>query len=653
MKKYALILFLCSSLITIAQSNFQTSSYNVVRNDLETNTYSADSTANALVIYEEGNSYFDDKTFDLITEVKRKVKIFKKDNSNITTVNIYLFNNKSNKEEVSKINATTYNIENNNVTSSKLSKSQIFTEKYNDNHKIVKFTLPNIKDGSVITYSYTLTSPFIYKFKDWEFQESIPKLHSEYRTSIPGNYLYNIKLVGNLKLDKNESVIKRHCITTFNGSSADCAVSEYEMNNIPAFIEEEFLTSKKNYLSRIEYELKTVKRFDGAVDNITKTWKDADKELKTDENIGKQLNKSTNLKGLIASQLHNKNSELEKAETIYKYIQDNYKWNKKHSIFKDVSVKDLLKSKSGNVGAINILLHNLLNENNIKAKPVLLSTRKNGLPTKLYPVISEFNYLIVQAEIDGKIYLLDATSDYLSFGEIPFRCLNQYGRLLDFKKGSRWISLKLKKPASVHYQADLKFDENNAITGVLNSRYLGQKSHDIKQAYYSNPDMYVENFESVQQNINILEHEVLSNGKTDIKFQESIKIELIEDNQIADKIYLNPFIHKLFSENPFKLQTRTYPIDFGYKEAYLYNFKLDIGSNYKVIELPKEANVTLPNDAGLIAFSVKQDNNTINLFFKVNFKKDIYNSAYYDVLKKFVSRIIDIQTNSLIVLEKK
>ena len=50
-----------------------------------------------------------------------------------------------------------------------------------------------------------------------------------------------------------------------------------------------------------------------------------------------------------------------------------------------------------------------------------------------FPVISDFNYLIVQATIDDKTYLLDATDNYLSFGEIPFRCLNSYGRLMDFK----------------------------------------------------------------------------------------------------------------------------------------------------------------------------------------------------------------------------
>src|SRR5690606_14567571 len=95
----------------------------------------------------------------------------------------------------------------------------------------------------------------------------------------------------------------------------------------------------------------------------------------------------------------------------------------------------------GNVSSINILLHNLLEETGIDVKPVLLSTRNNGFATKIFPVISEFNYLIVHANINNETFFLDATDKYLSFGEIPFRCLNQYGRLLDFKNGSDWIDI--------------------------------------------------------------------------------------------------------------------------------------------------------------------------------------------------------------------
>ena len=52
-------------------------------------------------------------------------------------------------------------------------------------------------------------------------------------------------------------------------------------------------------------------------------------------------------------------------------------------------------------------MHNLLKASNIDVKPVLLSTRENGFATKIYPVISDFNYLIVNLNIDGIDFKLD------------------------------------------------------------------------------------------------------------------------------------------------------------------------------------------------------------------------------------------------------
>ncbi|MGB1308689.1 MAG: DUF3857 domain-containing protein, partial [Oceanihabitans sp.] len=437
-KIYSLLLILITSFSYSQEHSFSSNSYKVTGNDLETNTFKKDSTANALVIYEFGNSYIDKSSFYLKHEFKQKLKILNRKGFDNATITIYLYNSGSKKEKISKILATTHNLVDGKVVKTELKKSDIYTEKYNDNYTLVKFTLPNIQEGSVISYSYKLTSPFIYKYKSWSFQSETPKLYSEYNTSIPANYEYHIKLVGSIPLTKNLVTKEHNCLEGGRGTFADCLNSIYVMENIPAFIDEDYMTTRENYLSRIEYELSVFKGFDGTVDNITKRWRDVDKEIKNDANIGKQYLKKVSSKSLLSSELINETDPLIKATKIYEYVQNNYTWNKKYNIFNDISVKKLIKEKSGNVSEINALLHNLLKDNDIQVNPILISTRNNGLPTKIYPVISDFNYILIQATIDGKEYLLDATDPFLSFGQIPFRCLNQYGRILDFKTISLW-----------------------------------------------------------------------------------------------------------------------------------------------------------------------------------------------------------------------
>ena len=648
-----LLLVLLISFTSNAQSYFNPDDTTVTRGDLETNVYLQDTTANAVVLYEFGNSFVDKNTFKLKTKIKKKLKILNRNGFDKATETIYLYNNSNRKEKVYDIIATTHNLENGEVTTTKLSESQIFEERYNDKYTIVKFTFPNIKEGSVITYSYTIESPFMFKYKEWEFQDDIPKMYSIYRTSIPGNWEYHIRLVGYLKLFHTEQSVANNCLVVGSGGTANCLNTVYVMKDIPAFIEEDYMTTKENYLSRIEYELKTFRGFDGRVDNITKSWKAVHKELKFDKNFGRQLGKSSHVKDLLDSSISNEKDGLKKATAIYHYVQENYTWNGNYGIYGEASVKDLVKNKSGKVSEINMLLYNLLSEEGIAVKPVLLSTRDNGLATKLFPVLSDFNYFIVHVTIDGQNYLLDATDDYLTFGQLPFRCLNQYARLLDFKGISQWIEIAPEELSTIQHRADLTLNADQSISGSVNTTATGYKALYLKKRFFStNTEDYLEDFKNKYPNIEILEHHVETEDKTSTNFSESFNINVASD-QINDKLYINPFLFKFFTENPFKLQERTYPIDFGYKDTYLYTMKINFDENYEVLETPTDLNMGLPNKKGSLLFTTKTDGNSVIIYFKFNFTEAVYDPVYYDGLKQFMSTIVDVQKNSLIVLNKK
>lgn len=651
MKQIPLILIFLTSLNLFSQTSYNSESYQVTHGDLITNTFEKDSTANALVIYEWGNSYVDKKEYDLRTEKKRKIKILNKDGFDNATVSIYLYKTKNYSEKAEDILATTYNENNGAVEKTQLKKENIFRENYNEHFDIIKFTLPNVKAGSVITYSYKKISQYFRKYHGWQFQGDIPKLYSEYNASIPGNYSYHIKLVGGKKLAINESKVEKQCLKTFNGASADCGLYKYAMRDIPAFIEEDYMTSKYNYLARIEYELETLKRMDGSYKHYTKTWESVDKEFKTTKEIGKQLKKKGDIEALLTTEIINEKDDYKRALIIYEYVQQNYTWNGDFKIFKDVSVKDLIKNKSGNVSSINILLHNLLRDCNINVKPVLISTRNNGFPTTIFPVLTDFDYLIVQITLNGKEYLLDATDKYLSFGEIPFRCMNGKARLLDFDTGSKWIDI-VPKRSDVLYNAIMNIDDNENIVGSIQSRRTGYHAYNRRKSFFATKSDYLENLENNSNDILVSDFETGKSTSTNPIFEEKYNIEISTD-KTGKNIYLDPFFLKFFKENPFKLQERTYPIDFGYKDTYSYTLKLNLGETYEVVEKPKPVVVSLPNKAGRVFLSSSLMGNQLTLMFRIDFKEAIYPAEYYPYLKELMNKIVDIQNNSLVLLKKK
>jgi len=76
MKQTILFLLILIPLNSLSQNNFNSSDYKVTRGDLETNTFETDSTANALVIYEYGNSYVDKEDYKLKTDICHYYNLF-------------------------------------------------------------------------------------------------------------------------------------------------------------------------------------------------------------------------------------------------------------------------------------------------------------------------------------------------------------------------------------------------------------------------------------------------------------------------------------------------------------------------------------------------------------------------------------------------
>ncbi|WP_299335574.1 DUF3857 domain-containing protein [uncultured Psychroserpens sp.] len=648
--KYLTIAVLLFFVNVNAQTKFNSESFEVTKEELELNVFDKDSTANALVIREIGSTDVNSRTYFLETEVEKKIKIFNKNGFDFGEVSLTLFDdNDGQKESIKNIKATVYNLKDGEIEKTKLKKTSVFEEAVNDNITSVKIVFPKVKEGSIIVFSYKKISPFMYKYEGWEFQDVIPKLYSEYNASISRVWEYHAKLVGNLKFTTEEHSIDKYCMR-FSGSGGECNVSKYVIENVPAFIEEDYMTTKNNYLSRIEYELKTVR---GAREkHITQTWDAVDNKILNETALGRELHRTNTHRALIEKKVLSLDSPLERAKTIYKYVQDNFKWNGVERIFEGVSTKYLVENKTGNVGSINMLLYLMLNEFEIDVKLLILSTRDNGFATTLYPVISDFNYLIIKAEIDGETYLLDATNKYLSFGELPFRCLNHYGRVLDFFQGSEWYDINVKDASIQQFSCVLDLDKDQNITGQIDFEASGYHALPLKTLYFENSEAFIDGFTNEFNLVDITDFKVATTEKTSITFSSTFDIENTTD-LIGNTLYLNPILFKFFSKNPFGLQERTYPIDFGYKDTYIYKIKINVDSSYTIKELPEPVNLTLPNrDAGIL-FSAQQKDNQVLLYFKLTFNKALYASDYYEALKEIMSKVIDIQNNTIIVLDKK
>lgn len=624
--------------------------------ELNSRFYPLDSSAVAVVLNEFGKAYFDNgNEYNLMFEYHVKIKIFKKEGLEYADIEIPLSKSSETKKEMLReFEASSFTFDNGSMRETKVNLKNVFTEDRGKYLDIAKVAIPNVRVGSVIEFKYKIESPYSYNFRSWNFQSEIPKVYSEYWALIPANFLYNISLKGFLPLTNNTSKIEKQCYW-MNGRGSDCSVFMYGMKDIPAFVEEEYMTAKSNFLSSINFELSEYRYFDGRIDKITKEWRDVELELKKHDSFGSQLRKADGkIKDDVETLVAGETDALIKAKKIYYHIVQNFQWNGKFGMLTDLGVKKAYEGKIGNVSDINMMLIAALDVAGIPVDPVILSTRDNGVPIEIHPVMSDFNYIVARANINGKFYLLDATDPFHPFGLVPERCLNGKGRVLGDKE-SFWIDLVAPDKARRISNFTLKLGSDGIMSGVIQITYMGYEA--VKQRKiinkYTEQKEYISNFTRKLESIEVGKFDI--QNFADVEKPLVVKLDInyqAYDNEAAENFLFNPFLIDKENENPFKSNERLYPVDFGSPREFTSMLNLEFPEKYEIVNKPEKIALSLPNAGGRFILDSQIANNKLMLSNALSINRTVFSSQEYLYLKELYSRIIQAQNEDLIFKKK-
>jgi hypothetical protein len=674
MRKIILIHFFFLSLALTASA--QRFTFGVVdQNALDMKKYDKDETAHAVVIKEYGETGFlpvDFGYINILHEYHVKIKILDQEGLKYGKVEIPLYNGEvfakegfkygeialyngdmpEMAEEVTDVvGVTSYKDENGVVKTVELSSYDVNPFKQNKNHKVVKFTMPALRPGCVIEYSYRILSPLFLNLRPWSFQSDIPKVISTYATSVPILWSYKAILKGNLKLTSTTSNSRQRCFI-MGATKADCVYSVYEIADVPAFRKETYIASPKNYMSGLNFELSHYStKFSFNPIKTATEWEGIDKQFQDNIHFGDQLKKTDFLKAKIAPAIAEGTDQLTQAKAIYKFIQKTMKWDSVNACL-SANIRRALDSHSGDAGDINLVLVAALRAAGINSTPVLISTRDHGIINKQYPSMAAFDYVIAQATIDDKTYLLDATDRLLPFGILPMRDINDQGRVLSSDQSAHWIDLTTNQAKNSTYLFNLTLQEDGKLKGTLTSRFTGyaayEKRNDIKK--YASTQQYVDNLDEKLTTLKISKSEINNLDSLNLPVTESFDIEI--DAGSADKIGFNPYLINRLAENPFKAEDRNYPVDLGMPSDAKIIVNVTYPENYTVENPPQSTGLSLPEQGGRFSTTFQSAANSLSLTSTLSLKKAVYTVDEYQQLKELYDKIIEQQKMD-IVLKKK
>ncbi|MBU6122931.1 DUF3857 domain-containing protein [Hymenobacter siberiensis] len=637
-----------------------------------------DSAAAAVVLCDYGttNFQYNNNDFQLISERTTRIKILKKSGYDAATVEISLYHRGDSQEKITGLRGTTYNLVNGQVVKTKLDGSNTFTEDLTANVRVCKFTLPDVREGSVIEYNYTVISDFLFNFQDWTFQRDIPVRWSEFRAIIPEYFHYKMLQQGYHPLavqTRNESAIQFtiHTAGGFSGSglmtsreaatndavSARATNYDWVMKDVPAFRDEPFMTTSEDYLDRITFQLAGEQFPNQAYKNVSGTWAKIDMELLGMDNFGGQLDRGGFLKDQIMPLVAKYPDLAARAAAVREVVMAAVRYDGTDHYATTASLRKAFDTHHGTAADVNLLLISALRMADIPANPLLLSTRSHGRVDQTQPMLSRFNYVMALVPLaDGKDLLVDATEPLLPCGVLPKRCLNQAGRLIMKKpEDDRWVDLN---PAQryVHYQqVALTMDAKGGLTGKVHEEHGGYAGAEARQELSSlGEKKYLAQMTRPHSGWTVPKLTVGERESVDKPLAFDYEFtQPADDNATADLLYLSPLREFSAEQNPFRHDDRLFPVDFGAPQDETTMVTLTLPAGYELAEMPKPAIVELPGDGGRFMCTITAGApGVVQLMSRMSLRKPVYAAEEYTQLREFYRLMLEKQGEKLIIKKK-
>ncbi len=580
-------------------------------------------------------------------EFKRhiRIKIFKSTGYGLANIQIPY----SKYDRFMDLKAYTYNLDDGRPMTTAVARKQIYVEKVDPYRNMIRFTFPNIREGSVIDYHYTIIQQEIGAFRNMRFQRTIPVRLVEYLVSIPEFFQYTIYLNQSNNIQFEQSVAKG----IFNTLQTDINNYKWTGKDLPPFEPEPQMPESEEYMAGVDFALTSVSYPRDAY-VASPTYDRLTDELLDFSAIGLQLKNTLMFTAKVRNLVQEKDPPVKKMQAIYEYVQQHMKWNGYEQLWPDKSLIKAYQEGTGTNASINLILVNMLRTAGIAADPVVLGTRANGQINPRFALMGSLDYLICCASIDGIDYLLDATDKFRPAGMLPFKCLNTRGWVLS-KNHGRWVKLLSAEKFVTQEYYNLSLNEEKELTGNAVVTFSGYNAIEMRRLIHNEGEVGFR-----EQKMSKAGDVVISNmqfGNLDslhLPLRITYDIAFKHTMQNVDQmIFFRPLISIFIDyDNPWVKNERLFPIDLGCPSTENLNCTIRLPDNCQPQELPKTMRIKMPGNDASFTFGAESEGNNLAIAFELNVRKTFFGANEYPSLREFYTQV-SRKCNEIVILTER
>lgn len=511
--------------------------------------------------------------------------------------------------------------------------------------KIKQFFMPMVEDNSVIEYSYKnkLKQPRFLSY--FRFQSPIKTKSSKLTVRCDSNIELGYKVFGDYQ-DKIE-------FTKTTSGSIDTYT--WTGTEIPEFEGEEDMPSGLYVQPHIIYYIKKYNK-NGVQEELLNSTQNL---YNWYNSLVQNINKTdqTNLKNTTLNLIKDKTTDLEKAQAIYYWAQQNLHYvafENGMGGFVPREAADVYSKLYGDCKDMANILNEMFKYANLKSSLTWIGTRAKPYTYQDVPTPQVDNHMITNLILDGKNYFIDATDKFCPF---PMPTSMIQGKEALIGKSEKFEIEKVPViPASENKTAialDLKI-EGTSLKGITYALINGYPKSDLLNFLSSYAQKQNEIWKDVinESNLKIILTPITL-SKNDYKLEPS-KAEFsfqLDDaiKNVNGKLLLKPIIISPLKETQIDIEKRKFPIEKRYNYSYEIQYQYEIPNEYKVEFMPENAK----NDTNLASFDIqyKVQNNKIIVVQKVESKILLLEKPDFEKWNNFI-KTLNKQYSQSIILTK-
>lgn len=553
-------------------------------------------------------------------------------------------------DKVIGIKAATYNLDNRETVVHPVDKKGFYFENTSRYRQTLRFTMPNVRVGSVIEYKYTMQSPSYFSLYNMEFQKEIPVRVSGLKVEIPGYFEYKFIPRGSYS---NVKYTKREQPVAFGGTTVEGFVGQWYAYNMPAARDEPFSTGSEDYYTSLGFELSKI-NFPGIFfEDISPTYPNLSKKLLERDDFGGFYQKNSFLKDKTDEIISGADSETEKLRRIYRFVAELMMWDGINDYTASGTLKKVFNDEKGNTADINLLLLAMLRSAGISSEPVILSTRENGILNPFFAILQQFDYVAVIARPDGDQYVIDATDPLRPFNMLPFYCLNGEGWALLGMNGS-WVHVRNNERYQESINLEMNLKEDGSVTGHAVNSYESYDAFAVRKiCRLEGTDAYTDFLRSVNNRWKISDLKLDNLDNNEEPVAETFNFSISDAADInGDFIYMIPVQYDKLESNPYYSEERISPVDLGCPSGQVCRYRITVPDDYEVQEMPLTFKTQLEGGGAEYSYTLSSDGRIITLETELNFKEFRFNPERYNAIRDFYARIIQKQSEVIILKRK-